>query len=141
MTAVPHPDRGVATPVEMMYLLVAALVAVMFLGYVGRLHATGVQVTNTAQAAARAASQAANPTAARAAADGALASSALHTRCAGGGSTRTTWSASPTGTWQGGSVTVVVTCTVANQQLTGIWSPGSRTVTMSDTQPVDRYHR
>jgi len=34
-----------------------------------------------------------------------------------------------------------VSCTVHNRSLTGVWAPGSRTVTMSDTQPIDRYQR
>ncbi len=134
-------DRGVATPVEMMYLVVFCIVAVLFLGFVGRLHATGVEVTNTAQSAARAASLAPNPTAAQRAASDAVAGSALAQRCAGGASTDLTWEPSPTGSWQGGSVTVAVTCTVANRSLTGVWAPGDRTVRMSDTQPVDRYQR
>jgi Flp pilus assembly protein TadG len=132
-------DLGVATPVEMMYLLVFCLVAVLFLGFVGRLHATGVEVTSTAQAAARAASLAADPTAAAVAAEAAVASSSLHTRCGGGASASLDWVPSAAGTWRGGSVTVTVACTVDNQSLTGVWSPGSRTVRMRDTQPIDRY--
>lgn len=134
-------DDGIATPVEMMYLLIFCLVAIVFLGFVGRLHAAGVQVTNGAQAASRAASIAPNPTAAQQAASAAVASSTLASRCLGGPQVRLTWAASPTGTWQGGSVTVQVSCTVRNQSLTGVWSPGTRTVTMRDTQPVDRYQR
>ncbi len=135
------PDRGIATPVEMMYLLVFCIVAVVFLGFLGRLHAAGVQVTNAAQAAARVASQAPNPIAAQRAVDDVVASSPLTMRCAPGVRADITWSPSPSGTWQGGSVTVEVACTVRNQSLTGLWSPGVRTVTMRDTQPVDRYQR
>ena len=134
-------EDGVATPVEMMYLLIFCMVAVVFLGFVGRLHAAGVQVTNTAQAAARAASIAPDPAAAQQAATTAVASSSLAGRCQGGGQVRLTWAPSPTGTWQGGSVTVQVSCTVRNQALTGFWSPGVRTVVMRDTQPIDRYQR
>lgn len=61
-------DSGVATPVEMMYLLIFCLLAVVFLGFVGRLHAAGVEVANAAQSAARAASMAPDPVAAEAAA-------------------------------------------------------------------------
>ena len=124
-----------------MYLLIFCLVAIVFLGFVGRLHAAGVQVTNGAQAAARAASQAPNPVAAQQAADAAVATSTLTARCIGGPAVHLTWVPSPAGTWQGGSVTVQVSCTVRNQSLSGVWSPGSRTVTMRDTQPVDRYQR
>jgi Flp pilus assembly protein TadG len=134
-------EDGIATPVETMYLLVFCLAAVFLLGYLGRLHATGVQVTNAAQSAARAASQAPNPTAARSAASVSVQASALRSRCNGGVRVSTTWSPSPTGAWQGGAVTVAVTCTIRNQSLSGVWSPGSRVVSMRDTQPVDRYRR
>ena len=53
----PNRPYTTATPVEMMYLLVFCMMAVLFLGFVGRLHAAGLQVTNAAQSAARAASR------------------------------------------------------------------------------------
>ncbi len=134
-------DAGIATPVEMMYLVVFCLLAVLFVGFVGRLHATGVEVANAAQSAARAASMAPTPAAAETAARSSVAVSPLHHACSGGARVATTWSPSPTGTWQGGAVTVVVSCTVANRTLTGVWSSGARTVSMRDTQPVDRYQR
>jgi Flp pilus assembly protein TadG len=134
-------EDGVATPVEMMYLLIFCIVAVVFLGFVGRLHAAGVQVTNTAQSAARAASIAPDPVTAQQAANAAVAASSLAGRCQGGGQVRLTWAPSSIGTWQGGSVTVQVSCTVRNQSLTGVWAPGVRTVIMRDTQPIDRYQR
>lgn len=134
-------DEGTATPVEMMYLLIFCVVAVVFLGFLGRLHAAGVQVTNAAQAAARAASLAPDPAAATRAAQGSVAASPLRSRCQGGARATMSWTPSLTGTWQGGSVTVRVTCVVRNQALTGVWSPGVRTVTMTDVQPVDRYQR
>jgi Flp pilus assembly protein TadG len=134
-------DDGIATPVEMMYLLVFCMVAVLFIGYLGRLHTAGVQVTNAAQAAARAASLAPNPSAGAAAAAASVDTRALRLRCQGGASTRVSWVPSPTGSWQGGSVTVVVTCVVRNSSLAGVWVPGQRSVIVSDTQPVDRYHR
>ena len=56
-SGVSRRDRGVMAPVEMMYLLVFCLLALALLTYVGRLHAAGVEVTNAAQSAARAASQ------------------------------------------------------------------------------------
>lgn len=136
-----HDEEGTATPVEMMYLLVFCIVAVVFLGFLGRLHAAGVQVTNAAQAAARAASLAPDPAAATRAAQSSVASSPLRSRCQGGARTLLSWAPSAAGTWQGGSVTVRVTCVVRNQQLTGVWSPGVRAVAMTDVQPVDRYQR
>ena len=134
-------DDGFATPVEMMYLLIFCLMAVFFLGFVGRLQAAGVEVTNTAQAAARAASQAPSPALAQLVAENVVAVSSLSTRCDGVARVRVTWAPSPSGAWQGGSVTVRVSCTVDNQSLAGVWAPGSRAVTMSDTQPIDRYQR
>jgi hypothetical protein len=134
-------EDGVATPVEMMYLLVFCVVAVVFLGFVGRLHATGVEVTNVAQSAARAASLAPTPIAAQQAANDAVAESALAARCQGTPAVSFSWDPSAAGSWQGGTVTVSVACTVRNQSLTGVWSPGVRTVVMRDTQPVDRYQR
>ncbi|MCE9620991.1 MAG: hypothetical protein K8R99_01455 [Actinomycetia bacterium] len=134
-------DAGIATPVEMMYLLVFCLAVVAFLGFVGRLHAAGVQVANAAQSAARSASMAPDPNAAQAAALAAVDVYGLQTRCVGGPTVVMSWDPSPSGSWQGGSVTVDVSCTVRNQSLTGVWSPGSRTVAMTDTQPIDRYQR
>lgn len=134
-------DAGVATPVEMMYLLVFCLVAVAFLGFVGRLHAAGVQVANAAQSAARSASMAPDPNSAQIAAVEAVEVYGLQARCTGGPTVVMSWDPAPSGSWQGGSVTVHVSCTVRNQSLTGVWSPGSRTVEMTDTQPIDRYQR
>ena len=134
-------DSGVATPVEMMYLLVFCLLVIVFLGFVGRLHAAGVQVANAAQSAARSASMAPDPIAAQEAALEAVDVYGLQSRCNGGPRVVMSWDPSPSGSWQGGSVTVSVSCTVRNQSLTGVWSPGFRTVEMTDTQPIDRYQR
>jgi hypothetical protein len=134
-------EDGVATPVEMMYLLIFCVVAVVFLGFVGRLHATGIEVTNVAQSAARAASLAPTPIAAQFAANDVVAASVLASRCEGTPAVSFSWDPSEAGSWQGGTVTVSVACTVRNQSLTGVWSPGARTVVMRDTQPVDRYQR
>ena len=134
-------DRGVVGSVEMMYLLVFCLVAVFFLGYLGRLHAAGVEVTNAAQSAARAASQESSESAARLAARASVSSGPLRTRCARGTEVEMTWAPSSMGTWQGGSVTVEVRCTVVSASLSGVWTPGVRTIAMRDTQPVDRYKR
>ena len=51
------------------------------------------------------------------------------------------WEPSDLGTWQGAVVTVTVSCTVANQSLTGVWTPGNRTVTVTDQQVVERFRR
>ncbi|MBI5089710.1 MAG: hypothetical protein HZB15_12880 [Actinobacteria bacterium] len=117
------------------------LVAVAFLGFLGRLHAAGVQVANTSQSAARAASLTASSSDALVAARDAVESSTLMPRCSGTPVTEMDWQPSSTGSWQGGSVTVTVRCTVDNQSLSGVWTPGSRTISASDTQPIDRYKR
>jgi Flp pilus assembly protein TadG len=134
-------DRGVGTPVEMMYLLVFVLIAVGFIGFVGRLHAAGVQVTSASQAAARAASLTASSGEGRTAAQDAVERSTLTSRCSSRPHADMSWMPSSTGSWQGGSVTVTVTCTVANGELSGVWTPGTRTISVSDTQPIDRYKR
>jgi Flp pilus assembly protein TadG len=134
-------DRGVVTAVEMMFLLVFALAAVGFLGFLGRLHAAGVQVTNASQSAARAASLTADSDAGRAAAQATVDDSTLLSRCSSRPEADLEWEPSVAGTWQGGSVTVTITCTVANADLSGVWSPGRRTISVSDTQAIDRYKR
>jgi Flp pilus assembly protein TadG len=134
-------DAGVVTPIEMMFVLVFVLLAVGFLGFLGRLHAAGVQVSNTSQSAARAASMAADADEGRRAAEQAVLGSSLATRCEPAPVAEVTWQPSATGSWQGGSVTVVVSCTVANDDLVGVWTPGARTLRASDTQPIDRYQR
>lgn len=134
-------DEGIATPVEMLYLLVFCLVAVTFLGFVGRLHAAAVQVTNTAQTAARAASLADDPVSAQLVASEVTTASTLSSRCDGGARVQLTWTPSADGSWRGGSVTVELSCIVRNRSLTGVWTPGVRTVVVRDTQPVDRYQQ
>ncbi|MFZ4719763.1 MAG: hypothetical protein ACOYMR_10080 [Ilumatobacteraceae bacterium] len=134
-------ERGLASPVEMMFMLAFCVLAVLFLGFVGRLHAAGVQVANVAQSAARSASMASGPAAARAAAAQVVQTSPLGARCIDGAHLSMSWRASAVGTWQGGAVHVSVSCNVSNQSLTGVWSPGRRSVVMGDTQVVDRYRR
>lgn len=134
-------DRGIVAAVDVLFVAIGCLAVVVFLGYLGRLHAAGVQVANASQAAARAASLSPNSTAAAAAAQRSVDDSGLAARCSGGARTDLQWSPSTVGTWQGGSVTVRVSCTVDNAGLAGMWTPGSRTIAASDAQPVDRYTR
>ncbi len=141
MASTTDRDRGVVTPVEMMFVLVFLLLSVAFLGFLGRLHAAGVQVTNTSQSAARAASLAGDPDEGRRLAQETVVASTLSTRCATTPIAELTWRPSTVGSWQGGSVTVTVTCVVGNGELSGIWTPGTRTLRASDTQPIDRYQR
>jgi Flp pilus assembly protein TadG len=136
-----HGDDGFVGAVEVVYLGIAALLMVVFIGFVGRLAASGVQVTNAAQDAARAASIAGNPDEASLQAAAAVNRSGLPQRCSGGPTVSFDWTPSDLGTWQGAVVTVAVTCTIANQSLTGIWTPGVRTVTVTDQQVVERFRR
>ena len=133
------PDRGVASPVEMMMVLVVCLVAVMFISFLGRLHAAGVEVTTVAQSAARAASLTNGPVAARETAADVVASSELATRCSTAPTASVTCERSALGGWRGGSVTVRVTCVMDNSSLAAMWAPGRHTVRVSDTQRVDVY--
>jgi Flp pilus assembly protein TadG len=134
-------DRGFVGSVEIVYLGIAALLAVVFLGYLGRLAAAGIQVTNAAQDAARAASLADDPTQAQTAVQDALRRSGLPQRCLGSPSASFRWQPSEIGSWRGSAVTVTVTCTVSNQSLSGIWSPGNRTLSVTDTQVVERFRQ
>lgn len=134
-------DRGVVTSVELMFLLVCCLAGLASIGYLGRLHAAGVEVANASQSASRAASLAPGAIEGERAAVTAVAESGLDRRCSAPPTVTTTWSPSPTGSWQGGSVTVTVACQVDHETLGGIGLPGSRLVRMSDTQPIDRYQR
>lgn len=136
-----HGDAGFVSAVEVVYLGIAALVMITFLGFLGRLSAAGVQVTNSAQDSARAAAIARDPDEASAAAQSAVSRSGLPARCQGEPTAAFSWEPSELGTWQGAVVTVTVSCTVSNQTLTGVWTPGDRTVTVSDSQVVERFRR
>lgn len=134
-------DRGVLAPVEMMFVLVFLLAALVFIGFLGRLHAAGVEVANTSQSAARAASLSADSRLGAEASAEVVSSSSLVSRCSTPPRADLTWTPSVDGTWQGGSVTVTVTCEVDQGELAGVWAPGTRTISASDTQPIDRYQR
>lgn len=134
-------DRGVLAPVEMMFVLVLLLGSLAFIGFLGRLHAAGVEVANTSQSAARAASLTADSGLGTKAAEAVVLGSSLAQRCSTQPQTELTWTPSPQGTWQGGSVTVTITCDIDQGELAGVWVPGTRTISASDTQPIDRYQR
>ena len=131
-------DDGQAIGPEMLVLLVFALAAWGLLAWLGRLNATAQDIENTAQAAARAASQQTNPTDANTAATRAVARSNLISPCTDQPSTDIAWQPGPTGTWRGGSVTVTLTCTIDNTE--PITSDG-RTISASDTQVIDRFQQ
>jgi Flp pilus assembly protein TadG len=129
-------DDGQAAGPELMILLVFALAAWGVLAWLGRLNSTSQDVANTAQAAARAASIAADPDAGRAAAERAAAASGLPTPCVGTPVVSMSWSSGDNGTWAGGTVTVTLTCTIADDEP---FATAGRTVTVSDRQIVDSY--
>jgi Flp pilus assembly protein TadG len=136
-----HDDTGVVTSIELMYVCVFAMISIAFLGYLGRSIAAGVEVTNAAQDGARAASIARDPASAQTAAVAAISRSGLPSQCRGTANADFTWQPSEIGGWQGGTVTVTVTCQVTNRSLSTVWTPGVRTITVTDTQVVDRYRR
>ncbi len=134
-------DGGVLAPVEMMFVLVLLLASLLFIGFLGRLHAAGVEIANTSQSAARAASLSGDSSLGAEAAADVVSGSSLAARCSTPPRTELAWTPSPQGTWQGGSVTVTVTCDIDQGELAGVWAPGTRTIRASDTQPIDRYQR
>ncbi len=86
------------------------------LAWLGRLGSTSQDIANTAQSAARAASIAGDPSSARAAAERAVGRSTLPTPCGGPPDVQLRWRPGDNGTWAGGSVTVTLTCTIANRR-------------------------
>jgi hypothetical protein len=76
-----------------------------------------------------------------AAAQRTVAASALAARCASAPTAEIAWTPSPRGTWHGGAVRVQVRCTVTNASLAGGLLPGVRTISGTDSQPIDRYQR
>jgi Flp pilus assembly protein TadG len=129
-------DEGQSVGPELMLLLVVALAVWGFLAWLGRLNSTAQDLENTAQSAARAASQESSLDDARNAAERAVGASNLASPCASPPTVAMSWSQGPTGTWRGGSVTVTLTCTVDNTE--PITSAG-RTLTATDTQVIDRF--
>lgn len=129
-------DDGQSLGPELMLLLVVALAAWGFLSWLGRLNSTAQNLENTAQSAARAASQESNPIDARSAAGRSVGASNLSTPCTAEPALAMSWTPGPTGTWRGGSVTVTLTCSVDNTE--PIRSAG-RTISATDTQVIDRF--
>lgn len=134
-------DAGFVSAVEIVYLGIVVLAAIFFLGYLGRLGAAGVQVTNAAQDAARAASLQADADTAGSAAQQALARSGLTERCRTAPTATLQWVPEQPGQWPGSVVSVTVSCEVSNASLSGVWTPGVRTVTVTDAQIVERFRR
>ena len=135
----PNNDQGVAGPFEILSILMFALATMVFLGYLGRLNTAATRITTTARSSARAASLAPTPDAGQDIALNAVARAGLNGLCAGSPIAKYRWAPSAFGTWYGGSATVEVSCVVTNQSLAGILIPGSRTIVVADTQPVDEF--
>ena len=134
-----HADDGTAGPIEMLSIVMFALATLVFLGYLGRMNTAATRITSSARTSARAASLAATPEDGRSAAQDAIARSGMNGLCARPPTVDFLWTPSGFGTWFGGSATVHVSCVVTNQTLSGVSIPGDRTITVSDTQPVDAF--
>lgn len=129
-------ESGQSLGPEMMIILVFALAAWGFLAWLGRLNSTSQDITNTAQAAARAASIEADPGAGRSAAIRAVSGSNLPEPCADTPSVSMSWTAGEDGDWLGGAVTVTVSCTIGNKEA---FAGAGRRVSATDVQVIDPF--
>jgi hypothetical protein len=123
----------------MIFLFMFAVGTMVFLGYLGRLNSTATALSSTARSSARAASLGATPVDGEAAANQLLDRTQLKIPCTNRPDLTFTWKPSPFGAWFGGSATVTLRCTVANQSVTGLLIPGDRTITASATEVVDAF--
>jgi Flp pilus assembly protein TadG len=129
-------DSGQSVGPELLILLVVALIGWGFLAWLGRLTSASQDIANTAQSAARAASQQSNPTDALRAATDATNASNLAAPCTAQPHVAMEWKPGPTGTWRGGSVTVTLSCAIDNREA---FTGAGRLISASDTQVIDRY--
>jgi Flp pilus assembly protein TadG len=129
-------DLGTAV-VELTLLTPLILLIALFVIACGRCVESGIRVSDAAHQAARAASLARFPAAARKAADSVIAQALP----VGGASCRGTQVAVDTSRFQaGGSVTVTVSCSVSLADLSGLPLPtGATTQTASFTSPIDTF--
>jgi Flp pilus assembly protein TadG len=119
-----------------MLLVVLALVAWSFLAWLGRLTTASQSIENAAQSAARAASLQDGPDEAQTAAVAAVATFDVIEPCRSAPDVTLSWTPGDTGQWQGGTVTAVVTCAIANPEP---FTTEGRTIAASDVQPIDRF--
>lgn len=133
----PHDDRGSVT-VELAILTPALILLLCALVLAGRVQTSASAVEQAARSAARDASLARTPDAARSAAAAAAASELGTTSCA---ATAVTVDTSGFGArvGQDGVVTATVSCTVSLADLAVPGLPGVRTITAQATSPLDRY--
>lgn len=130
-------DRGSLT-VELAILTPALILLLSALILAGRVQTTAGTVEQAARSAARDASLARTPDAARTAAHAAAARELAATSCQTTSvNLDTTGFATPIG--QDAAVTATVTCTVSMADLAIPGLPGARTLTGSATSPLDRY--
>lgn len=132
-------DEGVAEPIEMLFLFMFALGFMVFLGYLGRMNSAATSLSSASRAAARAASLGAGPSDGEAQAQSLLSRTSLAVPCHGRPDLTFTWAPSREGSWYGGSATVTLRCTIANQSLTGVLVPGDRTIVARATEVIDAF--
>jgi Flp pilus assembly protein TadG len=122
--------------IETVLVVPVLIVVLCFVVFVGRLTAADNDITAAAKSAARAASLETNPyapeKAARAAADASLHDS--HVDCSSLAVTIDASNFQP-----GGSVRAEVTCTVSLASISELAVPGSKTLTRSAVEVIDRF--
>ena len=128
-------DRG-SVVTETVLVTPLLVVLVLFVVLCGRLGSTANDVETAASDAARAASIELSPAAAVAAGQS-TAAAVLAERSVGCSSRSVVVSTG--GLVNGGTVEVTVTCVVSLADLSGLGFPGSKTVTASAAEIVDRY--
>lgn len=133
----PGGDRGSIT-VELAILTPALILLLGALVLAGRVQTSASAVEQAARSAARDASLARTPNAARTAAQTAAARELATTSCAATTVTIDTAGFSAR-VGQDGTVTATVTCTVSMADLAIPGLPGVRTITAHATSPLDRY--
>ncbi|WP_034623255.1 TadE/TadG family type IV pilus assembly protein [Cellulomonas sp. URHE0023] len=133
----PDGDRGSIT-IELAILTPALILLLGTLALAGRVQTSASAVEQAARSAARDASLARTPDAARAAGQAAATRELTATSCAATTITiDTTGFAARVG--QDGTVTATVTCTLSMADLAIPGLPGARTITAHATSPLDRY--
>jgi Flp pilus assembly protein TadG len=130
-------DDG-STTVELAILAPALLVLLALLVFAGRVETNASAIEQAARAAARGASLARTPDAARTTATDTATTQLATTNCvAMNVAVDTGGFAAPVGT--DASVSVTVTCTIAMGDLAAPGIPGAKTLIAHATSPIDRY--